>query len=142
MSRLFFAATLGILAIVCASCSGRHSQSGSVRVKATVTIPQTETVDLQTGKVSREGDLWFEARSKGDYYLRPWSKASIGILQPNSDCTSASYSKKAIRVDSGRLPHICALTRDGLESEVRFTRMEFGTDGVAELTADIVTWSR
>src|SRR3954466_8902684 len=73
-----------------------------VQSQAVVTIPSTEAVDLETGKISYKADLWFESAAKGIFHVRPLpgvGLSKIGTKAPGfQGCRHASFSSTPVSI--------------------------------------------
>jgi len=115
-----------------------------VHSQATVAIPQSYTIDLDTGQLSttNNADLWFQSITATQLYLKPINGAQLAVGDKSNrgydGCSAESYSTTAVSLLA--LPpgsYVCAATGDGRVSQFRVVSV---TGFPKTLTIAFVTW--
>lgn len=109
-----------------------------------VELDQTYLVDLDTGRVQRDGaDLWFQAETTDLLYLTPVGGARIGVgnraNRGRDGCASARMSSN--RVSLRDVPvgsYICMMTGEGRVSQFRLNDISGGSP--KRLSLGYTTW--
>lgn len=134
----------------CRATSGgfecRISASGGAATHSTgpIELNQTYTVDLDTGRVGRDGaDLWFQAETRDLLYLTPIGGAKIGVGNRSNrgrdGCASARMSTN--RVSLRDVPvgsYVCMMTGEGRISQFRLNDVSRGSP--KQLSLGYTTW--
>jgi hypothetical protein len=121
------------------------AQNSSVLRQEHIEIPQTFGVDLDAGKVPTSPqsmasvDLWFEAVTDRERYLRPMNGATMAMLGTEpvgySGCAAAKFSGRWIDVESlQKGTYLCVKTKQGRYSEVRVDEVSQNLTGPTPLS--------
>lgn len=109
-----------------------------------LTVPQTYTVDFDTGRVGGRGaDIWFQAETATRMYLTPRGGARMSIhnrAQSLQSCktartTSGRVSLRDVRVGS----YICVRTNEGRTAQFRINGISGGSP--KRLSIGYTTWA-
>jgi hypothetical protein len=110
-----------------------------------VVIPQTYTVDLDKGTMGggNNDDLWFQAVTNAQLFLKPVNGAQLAVGDGSNrgydGCSTASFSTTAVPLGSlSTGTYVCAATGDGRVSQFRIVGITPGSP--KKLTINYTTW--
>lgn len=113
-----------------------------------IDIPQTFTVDLETGEVGGGDDLWFEADTATERFLSqaPGSDARFALMPGTRPpryvgCRDAAVSSQRIPMSELSVgSYVCVHTNEGRVAQVQIVALPGPSPGT--LTIRYVTWER
>jgi hypothetical protein len=110
-----------------------------------VSIPQTNTIDLDSGNMTggNDDDLWFQALTNSQLFLKPINDAQLGLGDGSNrgygGCSIESYSTAPVPLGSlSPGTFVCVATSDGHVGQFRIVGLTPGFP--KKLTIDYTTW--